>query len=406
MQRKNLTEEGVAKLKPPKGTQFQNYYDGLVPGLVLRISSKGRKTWAAQYYTKANGKDGKRITIATTKALGVYPVLKVKEAREKARLFLADPTKALAQAESGSFKDVAESFIKRHVQAKKLRTQSEIERLLAKYIYPKWQHKPFRELRRGDVTALLDYIEDQHGKRQADMALAILRKMMNWYAARNDDYISPIVKGMGRYNGTERKRKRILNDEEIRALWLACDTANVFGAMVKVLLLTGQRREKVATMKWADIANGVWTIASEDREKSNAGMLPLPALALGIIEARPRILDNPYVFPGSPQNRRRKGLDGKKPLTPPSFNSFSQRKDELDEKLPGMEAWTLHDLRRTAKSLMARAGVRPDISERVLGHVIKGVEGVYDRYEYTPEKADALQRLEPVWKIKDERFCG
>jgi len=156
------------------------------------------------------------------------------------------------------------------------------------------------------------------------------------------------------------------------------------------------RANKVATLKRADIsADGVWTIASEAREKSNAGSLRLPPLALDIIAAQPRLADNPHVFPGRAQGRRRKSTDksDKTPPAPPSFNSFSQRKEELDEKLRGIEPWVLHDLRRTAKSLMARAGVRPDISERVLGHAIAGVEGVYDQHSYDAEKADALQRL-------------
>jgi hypothetical protein len=136
MLRKNLTEEGVAKLKPPKDRQFQNYHDGIVPGLVLRVSAKGRKTWVAQYYAKSVDKDGKRTTIPTTKALGLYPILKVKEARDKARVFLADPAKAKAKADTGSFREVAENFVKRHVTEKKLRTQADIERLLRTHIYP------------------------------------------------------------------------------------------------------------------------------------------------------------------------------------------------------------------------------------------------------------------------------
>jgi integrase len=382
MQRKNLTEEGVAKLKaPPKGKQFENYYDGLVPGLVLRVSSKGRKTWAAQYYTKATGKDGKPSTIATTKALGLYPILKVKEARDKARQFLADPHKALREADNGSFKEVAEKFIKRHVEEKKLRTEGEIKRVLAKYVYPKWQNKPFRDIKRSEVTDLIDQIQDKHGARMADVVLAILRKLMHWYESRDDDYRSPVPRGVRRYDARLCSRKRILEDEEIRALWTACDTTTdktVFGAMVKVLLLTAQRREKVSTMQWDDIANGIWTIPTEAREKANAGSLTLPQVVQDVVEAQPRLEDNPYVFAG------RGGA---------ALNSFSQCKAALDKLLPGMEPWTLHDLRRTAKSLMARAGVLPHISERVLGHAIAGVEGVYDRHSYDSEKADALQRL-------------
>jgi integrase len=100
---------------------------------------------------------------------------------------------------------------------------------------------------------------------------------------------------------------------------------------------------------------------------------------------------NPYVFSGGKRGRRTKS---DKPLPPQHFNSWSQRKDELDAKLlADMPHWTFHDLRRTARSLLSRAGVRPDISERVMGHAIPGVEGVYDRHSYSDEKADALERL-------------
>ena len=374
MPKKHLTEASVAKLKPP-ATGHLDYFDTGMPGLVLRLNSGGSKTWCALHYLKKS-KDGKRVTVPTTRKLGRYPHLKLKEARDRARIFLADPQKALAQAGSGSFHEVAETFIKRHVAASKLRSQPEIERCLAKYIYPAWAHRPFREIKRGDVADLLDGIQDRHGARQADLVLAIIRKMANWYATRTDDYVSPVVRGMRRSNGSERKGKRILDDDEIRALWNA--DAGTFGGLVKVLLLTAQRRDKVATMKWDDISDDTWTIVSAEREKGNAGSLRLPPLALDIIQAQPRIAGNPYVFVGR----------GSGP-----FNSFAQRKDELDAKLPDMPPWVLHDLRRTARSLMSKAGVQRDHAERVLGHAIPGVEGVYDRHPYADEKADALLRL-------------
>jgi integrase len=384
MLRKNLTEEGVAKLKPPKDRQFVNYHDGIVPGLVLRVSSKGRKTWVAQYYAKSVDADGNRTTIPTSKALGLYPILKVKEARDAARVFLADPLKAKAQADTGTFRDVAENFIKRHVEASGLRSRHDIVRLLHTRIYPHWQHRPFREIRRGDVADLLDKIEDNNGARQADVCLAIIRKMMNWYAARNDDYSSPIVRGMHRYNG-ERKRKRILSDDEIRALWTACDLKDdagvplfgTFGALLKTLLLTGQRREKVITMKWADIVDGAWRIPYAPREKTNAGTLRLPPAVLDIVNAQAHLAHNPYVFTGR----------GSGP-----FRAFAQ-KIPLDKKLGDMPHWRLHDLRRTARSLLSRAGVRPDIAERVLGHVQPVIVETYDQHQYDAEKADALNRL-------------
>lgn len=200
----------------------------------------------------------------------------------------------------------------------------------------------------------------------------------NWYATRNDDYVSPVTRGMRRSSTKERARERILTDDEIRAVWSAADNHGAFGAFVKTLLLTGQRREKVSTMRWQDVSvDGVWTIPAEAREKSNARELTLPEAALQVIRSQPRLESNPYVFAGR---------------TVGPLRNFCSGKERFDVEIK-IAPWTIHDLRRTAKSLMARAGVRPDISERVLGHAIGGVEGTYDRHSYRDEKADALRRL-------------
>jgi integrase len=211
--------------------------------------------------------------------------------------------------------------------------------------------------------------------------------VMNWRAARSDDYSAPISRGMRRTNPKERARARILSDEELRAAWKAAEGDGAFGAFIRLLLLTAQRREKVASMRWRDIANGTWTIPAEAREKGAGGELELPPAALDIIEAQPRIGESPYVFAGrSVKGREHACLSG-----------FGKRKRALDAKvaaeLPNVPQWQLHDLRRTARSLMSRAGVRPDIAERVMGHVQPGVAGVYDRHAYFDEKADALAKL-------------
>jgi integrase len=373
MPKKRLTEEGVRKLQP-QASQQVDYFDVACPGLVLRVSYGGTKTWRVLFYinrkTRIHG-------------LGRYPILNVAQAREKARKFLQDPAKALAQGEPDSFQQVAENFLKRHVDGNPnsdpptppLRSKPEIVRCLHKYIYPRWKDRKFVELRRNDVAGLLDRIEDNNGPWQADMVLAILSKLMRWYQARHDEYVSPVVPGMRRSKPAERKRKRILEDSEIRSLWEAAN--GTFGAILKLALLSAQRREKIATMKWEDLVDGEWRIASEAREKASAGSLRLPPMALAILEGLPRIAGNPYVFASGERKH---------------FNSWSQRKHELDELL-GIPAWVIHDCRRTARSLMSRAGVRPDIAERTLGHAIIGVEGVYDRHQWRDEKADALQRL-------------
>jgi integrase len=132
-------------------------------------------------------------------------------------------------------------------------------------------------------------------------------------------------------------------------------------SVVCVLLLTGQRLDKVENMKWDDVAvDGAWTMATESRENGNAGVVALLGMVVDIIRTLPRFESNPYVFAGRGDSH---------------FSGFSKGKAALDAKVR-IPHWTLHDLRRTARSLMSRAGVRPDVAERTLGHVMSGVEGV------------------------------
>jgi integrase len=383
MPQKKFTEKEVEGITPPASGQV-DYEDETKPRLVLRVNYGGAKVWRVRHYLSRVNKDGKRVAIPTTHKIGRFPTVTVKDAWEKAKKF--DPEKeAKASGDTGTVRQVAENFIKRHVEAKGLRSKAEIERCLRKYIYveAKWEHRPFREIKRSDVADLLDKMVDNHGARQADYVLAILRKMMNWYATRDDLYVVPVAKGMHRSDPSGRKRDRILDDDEIRALWAACEESGTFGGLLKVALLTGQRIGKVVTMKWEDVVEGEWRIPSEKREKGNAGTLRLPQIVLDVIDSQPRILGNPYVFAGS-RVRHNPGKD--KPAGPPVFNSWSHPKSEIDARIaahvPNMRPWVIHDLRRSARSLMSRAGVRPDVAERVLGHVIAGVAGVYDRHRY------------------------
>jgi integrase len=371
--KKKLSDVVVRNIKPPnpeKGQRQMVYIDTIQRGLALLLvaSYGGSKTFRVMIYR--NGKP-------RTAKLGAYPELTVKGAREKARAYFENPERFNAQAQVGSFKDVAENWFERHVKEKELRSQAEIRRQLEKYVYPRWKDRKFLEIRRREVNDLLDQIADRHGRAQADAVLATIRQIMGWHQSRDEDYTNPIVKGMRRNQSTA--RDRILNDEEIRALWRACTEVNgTYAALVKVALLTAQRRSKLKTMRWDDLKSGEWIIREDHRGKGTAKKLKLPPMVVEIIDQQPRIAGNPYLFSGRDES---------------AFNSFSQRKDELDEKLGHFEPWVFHDLRRTARSLMSRAGVRPDISERVLGHAIPGIAGVYDRHSYDSEKADALNRL-------------
>jgi integrase len=381
--RTNFTEAAVEKYKlPPQGAQI-DYFEKLMKGrtLVLRLSYGGSKTWRVGYYVNGRPK---------AKSIGHYPELKVAAARLAARTF--DPKKAHAAATAGSFKAVAEKWLSQYVAKKKLRTAPEIERILNRYVYPDWAAEPFFELRRGDVNDLLDKLEEKHGAPQADCVLKVLRGIMNWFATRDDNYNSPIVKGMHRdkREADERARKRTLTDDEIRAVWTASEELGRSGALVRILLLTGQRLGKVSAMRWTDISEeGVWTIPSEAREKGDIGSVRLPPLALDIIRAQPQLDSNAFIF-ASLQAYRRRHKAGDRSSPPPKPFGIPK---QLSEKLGDMPHWTLHDLRRTARTLMARLGIAENIAERTLGHKIGGVKGIYDRHKYFTEKSDALQRL-------------
>jgi len=371
--RKTMSDKGVAALKPrPKRYAFA---DPEMRGLWIRVQPSGAKSFVA-VTLDPQGKQ-KWATI------GPCDVLSIKEARDKARAAIKrikDGKPAFDQpAKADTFQDVAEQWLKRHVGAKGLRSEGEVTRLLRAHVFAAWKGRAFLGIRRSDVAALLDEVEDDHGARQADYVLAIVRGVMNWYATRHDDYVPPIVKGMRRTNPKERARSRILSDDEIARIWKAAEANGTFGALVCLLLLTSQRRDKVVSMRWQDISiDGTWTIAAEAREKGTGGELVLPAAALEIIRAQPHLGDNPYVLAGRGNGH---------------INGYSKAKRRLDAQLPRIPQWQLHDLRRTARSLMSRAGVPSEHAERIMGHALQGVEAVYDRHAYVAEKADALKRL-------------
>jgi integrase len=371
MARKSLTDRGIAALKP-RAARYA-FSDPQLAGHYVRVTPNGAKSFVCV----ARNADGRQIW--TT--VGNCEVMPIEEARQRAREYLQRVRDGLPAIPSKgeTFTTVAEEWLRRYVRKKGLRSEPELTRLLKVHILSAWNERPFLDIRRSDVAALLDHVEDNHGARQADYVLAIVRGIMNWYATRHDTYAPPIVKGMRRTEPKERQRERILGDDEMRQIWRAAAANGTYGALIRLLLLTAQRRDKVVSMRWADIAeDGTWTIPTEEREKGNASTLLLPPLALAIINAQPRLGDNLYVFAGR----------GDGPI-----NGFSKAKVRFDAKLKNVEPWTIHDLRRTARSLMARASVPSEHAERVMGHAIGGVEGVYDRHAYTREKAAALAKL-------------
>jgi integrase len=200
---------------------------------------------------------------------------------------------------------------------------------------------------------------------------------MNWHASRSDDFRSPIVRGMNRTTASELARDRVLTDDELRRIWNA--SCGMFGDYVRFLLLTAARRAEVAGMTWAEIDGDDWLLPAT-RNKTGVDLLrPLSKSALEMLAAQPR--SSGFVWT---TDAGATGLGG-----------FAWFKRQLDAT-SGVNSWRLHDCRRTARSLMSRAGVPSDHAERCLGHVIGGVRGVYDRHEYHVEKQQAYEALAEI----------
>jgi integrase len=210
----------------------------------------------------------------------------------------------------------------------------------------------------------------------ADRTRAYVRKAMAWHEESDDTFVLGQAFPRVSRRSESAARARILNDDELRILWPALGDHGIFGAMLKTLLLTGQRRSEVAGMRVSEIgADGIWEIPAERFKGKRTHAVPLSQAALALIKAQKPV--HGYVFPSS---------------TGTAFSGFGEGKAAVDSAVP-LPHWTLHDLRRTSRSLMSRAGVSADIGERVTGHVIAGVRGIYDRHSYADEKRDALERL-------------
>jgi|SRR5262249_34338546 len=369
---RKMTDLGVAKLK--RRTKRYTKPDPELRGHWIRVQPSGTKS----FWTVA--RDPKQKQVWTY--VGPCDALTIEEARAKARGILNRVRAGLPaiEAKGETFDSVIAEWRKRYVAAKQLRTGDKMLSHLDRNVSVELRSRVFTEIHREDITALLDKVEDKSGAAQADKLLNAIGSIMSWYAIRHRNYTPPLVKGMRRTDPAKKERDRVLGDDELRAVWKVAGESGTYGALLKLLLLTAQRLDKVLTMRWEDIdADDVWTIPTAPREKGNIGKVRLPPDARAILAALPRFDSNPFIFAGRKQRH---------------MSASGVFKAKFDAKLPSdMPDWRLHDLRRTARSLMSRAKVSSEDAERVMGHAIGGVEGIYDRYQYLDEKSDALQRL-------------
>jgi integrase len=374
---RSLTDADIAALTVPRGKDRDMKADPDQRGMYFRLMKSGVKS----YVVAERGPGGKQVwsTIARCEDMSVEDARIEARARIK-RIKAGLPAVETRPPAPQSLQAVIDGWLARHVVANGMISESAIRRRLKIMVAFLGADREFAGIRRSDISRLLDHVVDNHSRRVADQTFTDFQGLVAFYAAREDDYTSPLVRGVKMRRDNAKPRERVLDDDELRMVWAAAGDAGPFGAVVKLCLLTAQRRSKVFEMRWDAIDGDVWHVPSEGREKKAGGDLRLPHLAMQIINSQPKLASNPFVFAG----RGAANLHG----------AAGYHKADFGRRLPGMAPWTLHDLRRTARTLMAKAGVPRDAAERVLGHTVgTAVERIYNQHDFIREKGAALEAL-------------
>lgn len=391
-----INEQIVKSLPTPESGNKVHYFPDAIlqgkrapAGFGVRITSKGVRAFILNY--RIRGQEF-RYTI------GRYPTWSVLAAVNEARDLRQriergeNPLDSRSQLppipSADTFSAVIDNFIKRHINKQDLRSKGEYVRILDRYVRPRLGDRSIYEIKRSDVTKMLDAVESENGASMADHVLSRVRTVFNWQATRDDRFFSPIVPGMARTKPKERARQRVLTDAELRVVWNAAEDAKTtYGHMLQFILLTATRLREAARMHRDELIGEDWLIPAARHKSKSDFLLPLSKLAQEILAQRP---EAGFVFPSA---RPRVPLGGFSKLKPKFDEHVLALLRKQDTKADPLPRWTTHDLRRTARSLMSRAGVPPDHSERALGHVLLGVRGVYDRHEYRDEKRKAFEAL-------------
>ncbi|WFU79180.1 tyrosine-type recombinase/integrase [Bradyrhizobium sp. CIAT3101] len=336
-----LTDVLLRAAKPPeRGTT--TLWDGTLKHFRIRISSGGAKSFIILLGS------GRR------QAIGRYPAISLAKAREKAKAILAERTLGKHRPNSISWKKALELYLADAKTKNRPRTYNEYERALRRY-FPFGDTK-LADITKQDISAKLARLSDTPS--QQKHAAVYLKTFFNWVVDQEYLTANPLQSFK---QGKAKRRKRVLNDDEVRAVSFAADqVGDLFGAIVKLVLLTGQRRGEIAALLDTFYSHNQQTITLPGTLTKNHldHTFPVGPIAAALISAQLKSddrRDSAFLFPSRTSIER-------------PFNGWSKCKRELDT-LANIAPWTLHDLRRTFRSRLGRLGVRPDIAERLVNHV-------------------------------------
>lgn len=418
---KALTGVALVKLKadPDKRREVP---DEVVAGLFLIIQPTGRKAWALRYRHKGKPrkltlgsflagtdvkKAGEELTTIRRQAgdllesirAGADPAAEKQETRKAA--------KAEAEDQSLLFKNVVADFIdKYHRHKKKNRYADWVETLFANHVTPRWGDKHISEITDTDVRKVINKLDAAGKHVMANRVFTALSTFFDWCAKPKNGIPvtgSP-MEGMEK-TYDETPRDRVLTDDEIRWFWQAATKhGQPFGHMFKVLLLTGQRRTEVAAMTAKEIDGNDWIIPGSRTKNGRDNVVPISAVAQGVLDDVKTIRTKAGFLFSTTGETYATGWSRATKAIAKSMLEIAQK--ETGDPEFKIEHWTLHDLRRTCASGMARLRIRPHVIEAILNHssgIIRGIAAIYNRYDYHPEKLAALD----AWgRYVDELVTG
>ena len=367
--KKHLSDMAVQKIKPPKDGILE-VFDSCYPGLAIRVGHGGAKTFNLFY------RDGGKLH---RKKLGRYPAFTLAAAREAWRTTRESVAKGEAPpiAKRNAdllFERLAEEWIRRDQSKHKHLYQ--VTRALEADLLPAWRGRQVDQIAKRDVIELLDSIADRGAPSMARKVQAYVNRFFAWCVERDHIKSDPTA-GMSRV-GENVKRERVLSDQELAKVWCGAGELGAYGQAIRLLVLTGARREEVASLRWSEIDGDTIRLQGTRTKNGEAHDIPLSKAARELLAAMPRFTDSDFIFT----------VNGNRPL-----NAWSEPKTKID-KLSGVSNWRIHDLRRTTATGMQKLGTPLPVTESVLGHTSgsrSGIVGVYQRHNYAEEKRAALE---------------
>jgi integrase len=384
--RQNLTDRFINSRRPAPSGQRQEYADAIVPGLALRVTDRGHKSFVLIARYPSNPKN------PTRRALGDVGVIGLDEARQKARKWLElvgkgiDPKAEEARQRAASqrrqvntFGVVADEFLDR--VACRLKKSGEAKRIIEGEFVKRWGPRPITDILPEEVAAAIRAIVKRGAPYQAHNALGYVRRLFNWAIGTHQFGIqtSPVAQLKPKdLIGKREARERTLLNDELRAVWNATgDMGYPYGPLFRLLCLNGQREREVADLRWAEIdfVQRLWTVPAERMKGDRAHEVPLTPIAFDLLQSLPRWSLGDFVFSTT---------GGAKPV-----NGFSKAKARID-KLSGVTDWVIHDLRRTVRTHFSALPVQDLVRELVIAHAKPGLHKVYDQHAYQEEKRECL----------------